>query len=101
MEAGGPILRSRRAFLLSTGALLAAPHARSQAAFPSKPIRILVGFPPGGASDTAARLIGEHMARLAGQPGIVENRVGAAGSVAAAAVARAAPDGLRAPVGLS
>jgi tripartite-type tricarboxylate transporter receptor subunit TctC len=85
--------RSRRAFLLSAGALLAAPRARAQAAFPSKPIHILVGFAPGGATDTAARLIGEHLARLAGQPVIVENRLGASGIVAASAVAKAPPDG--------
>jgi len=86
-------VRGRRAFLIAAGALLAAPRARAQAAFPSRPIRIMVGFAPGGATDTAARLIGDHMARLAGQPVIVENRIGAGGVVAAAAVARAAPDG--------
>jgi tripartite-type tricarboxylate transporter receptor subunit TctC len=86
-------MRRRRTFLVAASALLAAPLARAQAAFPSRPIRIVVGFAPGGATDTAARLIGEHMARLAGQPVIVENRTGAGGVVAAAAVATAAPDG--------
>ena len=85
--------RGRRTFLIAAGAFLAAPLARAQAAFPSRPIRILVGFPPGGATDTTARLIGEHMAKLAGQPVIVENRTGGGGIVAASAVAKAAPDG--------
>ena len=80
----------RRRFLIATGALLVAPLARSQTAFPSKPIRILVGFAPGGATDTAARLIGDHMSKLAGQPVIVDNRPGAGGIIAAAAVAKAA-----------
>jgi tripartite-type tricarboxylate transporter receptor subunit TctC len=86
-------VRRRRTFLVAASALLAAPLGRAQAAFPSRPIRIVVGFAPGGATDAAARLIGEHMARLAGQAVIVENRIGAGGIVAAAAVARAAPDG--------
>lgn len=66
---------------------------QSNSPFPSRPIRILVGFQPGGATDTAARLIADHMAKLAGQPVIVENRPGAGGIVAATAVAKAPPDG--------
>jgi tripartite-type tricarboxylate transporter receptor subunit TctC len=84
---------ARRRFMLSATALAAAPLARSQAAFPSRPLRILVGFAPGGATDTAARLIGDHVGKLAGQPVIVDNRPGAGGIVAAAAVAKSPPDG--------
>ncbi|MSQ54356.1 MAG: tripartite tricarboxylate transporter substrate binding protein [Betaproteobacteria bacterium] len=83
----------RRRFLIAGSALLAAPLVRAQAAFPSKPIRILVGFAPGGATDTAARLIGEHVSKLAGQPVIVDNRPGAGGIVAAAVLAKSPPDG--------
>ncbi|MBM3354661.1 MAG: tripartite tricarboxylate transporter substrate binding protein [Betaproteobacteria bacterium] len=83
----------RRSFLTAAAALLAAPGARAQAPFPSKPIRMLVGFAPGGATDTAARLIGEHISKLAGQPVLVDNRPGAGGIVAATAVAKAPPDG--------
>jgi tripartite-type tricarboxylate transporter receptor subunit TctC len=83
----------RRQFVIAGSALLAAPLASAQTAFPSKPIRIVVGYPPGGIVDTAARLIGEHMTKLVGQPVVVDNRTGAGGIIGAAAVAKAAPDG--------
>jgi len=83
----------RRQFVVAACALLAAPLARAQGAFPSKPIRILVGTAPGGTSDPAARLIADHMSKLAGQPVLVENRPGANGIIAATAVAKAPPDG--------
>ena len=70
-----------------------AAQAQTPAAFPSKSIRILVGFQPGGATDTAARLIADHMAKVSGQSVIVENRPGAGGIVAATAVAKAPADG--------
>ena len=58
-----------------------------------KPIKILVGFPPGGSADLAARLIGERMAADLKQPVIVENKPGAGGRIAAEALKNAAPDG--------
>lgn len=78
----------------SAGLVLAfaACAALAQAAFPSKPIRIIVGAPPGGANDTIARLVAQKMDGL-GQPVIVENRTGAAQMIAAEMVAKAAPDG--------
>ena len=82
-------LRSRRA-CLALMALGAALPARAQT---GKPIRLLVPFPPGGATDITARVIAEPLGRLLGAPVIVENRAGAGGSVGMAEAARAAPDG--------
>lgn len=81
----------------AAGVLLAAaciaPALAQVAAFPAKPIRLIVGFPPGTATDTVARQLADQLAQQAGWTFVVENKVGQAGSVAAAEVARAAPDG--------
>jgi tripartite-type tricarboxylate transporter receptor subunit TctC len=61
--------------------------------FPARPLRLVVGFPPGGPNDTLARLIAEWLSRRLGQPVGVENQPGNAGNIATAAVVRAAPDG--------
>jgi tripartite-type tricarboxylate transporter receptor subunit TctC len=75
--------------------LLAAVAAHPVAAdtYPSKPIRMLVGFPPGGGTDIMARLIGAKLTESWGQQVIVDNKGGAAGTIAAAEAARASPDG--------
>jgi tripartite-type tricarboxylate transporter receptor subunit TctC len=73
-------------------ATLAASSAFAQT-FPSKPIRFIVGFPPGGATDNVTRAIAPKMGEHLGQPVVVENNAGAAGLAAAIFVARAAPDG--------
>jgi tripartite-type tricarboxylate transporter receptor subunit TctC len=72
-------------FLFAAGA--------SAQAFPSKPIRILVPFPAGGTTDVVARLVGQRVSEQVGQPVLVESRAGAGGTIAAAEVARSAPDG--------
>ncbi len=84
-------LMARRALLAASAGILAAP-ALAQA-WPSRPIRLLVGFAPGGTTDIMARLAAEKIGPLLGQPVVVENLPGATGNIAAAAAARAEPDG--------
>ena len=85
--------------LLSTSQLVSAQGQESSeasssaATFPSRPIRIIVPFPPGGPSDIVARLIGQRMGEDWGQPVLIENRPGANTIIGAQAAARAAPDG--------
>ena len=78
-------------WLLIAGLLVAAP-ALSQT-YPAKPVRIQVGYVPGGGVDTTARMVGQALSELWGQQVIIENRPGAAGNVATEYTARAAPDG--------
>lgn len=74
---------------------LASGHVGAQSAsnYPSKPIKIVVGFSPGGSADAVGRSLAEALSTRLGQPVIVENRAGANGNIAADTVARAAPDG--------
>ena len=72
---------------------LAAAGAAAQGTYPSRPIRLLIGFPPGAGMDAVARPFAARMSELLGQPVVVENRPGAGGAVSDAAIARAAPDG--------
>src|SRR5947208_13627620 len=74
-------------------ALLGSHAAFTQSAYPDKAIRILVGFPPGGPLDTAARLLADKFAEAWGKPVLVENATGAGGNVAVERAAKAAPDG--------
>ena len=67
--------------------------AQAQQKFPTKPMRLVVGYVPGAQSDTLARIIGTKMSEKWGQPVVVENRPAAVGTLAAVTVARAAPDG--------
>ena len=84
---------SRTAALLAAcGMLTFSAHLMAQA-YPSKPLRIIVGFPPGGATDVAARAVAQKLTESIGQQVIVDNRPGAASNIGAELVARAAPDG--------
>ncbi|SDZ70354.1 Tripartite-type tricarboxylate transporter, receptor component TctC [Variovorax sp. YR266] len=85
------ITRRQLLMVASTASPLA--PAASQGSFPSKPVRILTITPPGAASDTLARLVGERVSKTLGRPIVVENRPGANGVVAARAVAKAPADG--------
>jgi tripartite-type tricarboxylate transporter receptor subunit TctC len=82
-------------FALLIPVLLAALPVSAQAPgpYPSKPLRFILPFPPGGPTDILGRLIGERLASSLGQPVIVENRGGAGGNVGAEAAAKSAPDG--------
>jgi len=86
----------RRRLLHLAGSAVALPVAAKMARaqnYPSRPARIVSGFPPGGISDTYARLIGQWLSQHLSQQFIVENRPGAGSTIAAEAVARSAPDG--------
>ncbi len=74
-------------------ALLAASAAFGQAPYPARPVKMIVGFAPGGGTDLTARPVAQKMSELMGQQVLVENRPGAAGNIATEQVARAAPDG--------
>ena len=73
----------------------------SAQAFPDQPVKLIVPFTAGGATDVAARLLAEKLTPMLGQPVVVENRPGASASVAATSVARAAPNGYNILVGSS
>jgi tripartite-type tricarboxylate transporter receptor subunit TctC len=85
----------RRTVLLSLAAVLSAGAGNviAQEAYPTRPITLVVPYAPGGATDIIGRVIAEELSNSIGQRVVVENRAGAAGSVGAAGVARAAPDG--------
>ena len=79
-------------FGISLGLLLSAGGALAQS-YPNKPVRLVVPFPPGSATDLAARVVGQQLSTSLGQPFVVDNKPGAGGSIAAMEVIRSAPDG--------
>lgn len=86
-------IRKRLAIWIMAVPALAAPGAWGAEPYPAKPIRFLVGFPPGGANDLVARAMAARLAPRLGQQLVVENRPGASGNIATQLAARAAPDG--------
>ena len=84
---------NRRIFVTLSGALCALLASVAFAQYPSKPIRIVVPFPPGGTTDIMARAVANDLQRAFGQPVIVDNKAGAGGNIGADAVAKAPPDG--------
>ncbi|MFC5497883.1 Bug family tripartite tricarboxylate transporter substrate binding protein [Caenimonas terrae] len=90
----------RRVLASAAVALLACGVAQAQpAAFPTRPVTLVVPFPPGGGTDTGARIVAQKLAAKWGQPVLVENRGGAAGQIGADVVAKARPDGYTLLVG--
>jgi tripartite-type tricarboxylate transporter receptor subunit TctC len=82
-----------RRILVAAGLVAAAGFALAQGAFPSKPITMVVPFPPGGLADTVGRPVAEAMSRELGQTVVIENKGGAGGGIGMAQAAKAAPDG--------
>lgn len=90
------------ASLLVAASLAAGGAAHSQTAYPTKPVHVVVGFPPGAGNDILARLVGQKLSENLGQPVVIDNKPGASAIIAAELVARAAPDGytlMVAPIG--
>ena len=95
---------NRRALLCaaaSTAALFALAPAHAQAPYPNKPIRMVVPFQAGGATDVLARVLGQKMSAGLGQPIVIDNKPGAAGIIGTDAVAKSAPDGYTLVLSLS
>src|SRR6202166_3107153 len=87
---------SRRRFLhLAAGATALPALSRFACAqvYPSRPVRVVVGFPPGGSADILVRLMGQWLSERLGQPFVIENRPGAGSNIATEAVVRAPADG--------
>ncbi len=83
----------RRALLALAASLAVVPLAGHAQAWPDKPLKLVVGFPPGSGPDVVARTLGQKLGELAGQPLIVDNKAGAGGQIAAQSVAKSAADG--------
>ena len=84
---------NRRQFSIALSAATLAPHIHAQGAYPQRPITLVVPFSAGSVVDQQARLIAQVLSARLGQPFVIDNRVGVAGSIGAEYVARAAPDG--------
>jgi tripartite-type tricarboxylate transporter receptor subunit TctC len=89
-----PVVTRRAVLALPSLLTATASHAQSPATWPDRPVRLLIGYPPGGPTDFIGRLAATGLQAAWGQTVVVENRAGASSSVAAEVVSRAAPDGL-------
>src|SRR6476661_5339164 len=89
---GGPPMKKLAALSIAIAAALSATSASAQN-YPSKPIKIIVSTSPGGVTDLAARLLGQHITAKTGQTVVMDNRAGASGNIAMEAVAKSEADG--------
>ena len=94
------VFTRRKALLAASAALLACTSAMAQGSYPSKPIKIIVPFPPGGSTDVLMRQVGPRLSQALGQPVVIENKSGASATVGADFVAKSAPDGYTLLVGM-
>jgi tripartite-type tricarboxylate transporter receptor subunit TctC len=93
------LVRPALAAAIAAAALSLTPIAASAQSYPAHPIRLIVGFPPGGINDLVARIVGQSISDSLGQPIVIENRPGAGGTIGANTVAKANPDGYTLLVG--
>ena len=84
---------SRRALLAAMAAAPFVPTASAQGAWPTRPVSVMVPYPPAGGADTTARILYAKVSTILGQQFVIENRGGAGGTIGEALVAKAAPDG--------
>ena len=82
-----------RAFVIALAFVASMISTSLAQTWPTRPVRLIVNFPPGGAADVLARLIGQSLSETLGQPVVIENKGGANGNIGGEAVARSAPDG--------
>src|SRR5687767_6101616 len=88
-----PPIARRRALLATAGAALAAPSLAQSGEWPTRTVRAIVPWPPGGSTDILVRIFCERLQAMLGQTFVVENRAGANGNIGIDATAKAAPDG--------
>src|ERR1039457_4675287 len=86
-------VRNIFATVVCNALMLALPGAVCAQAFPSKPVHVIISFPPGSSTDIVGRVVAQKLSEYWGQPVLAENRGGAGGTIAAAVVSKAAPDG--------
>src|ERR1700756_311496 len=88
------MLTRRKLLVASAGAMaLGATSARAETEWPTKPVKVIVPYPPGGGADTTARIVYQKLSELWGKQFFIDNRGGAGGTIAEAIVAKAEPDG--------
>src|SRR4030095_616341 len=88
-----PAPRILRATMAAALLVLAVPALAQAPAWPTKPVKIVIAYPPGGSTDIAGRLLADKLTKNLGQQFVVENRAGAGGTIGALSVVRADPDG--------